>query len=432
MGRTASCGTGRGGRGGLLTLNAGQSSVKGALFTVHAGRPRRVASCVISDLGTASPAFTGDDGRRRPGGEAGLELSHATAAPVILAWAAGVLGGVPLRAVGHRITHGGLEFRGPVRATIESLAIAARYVPLVPLHQPHNLALVEAVGRARPDLAQALCFDTAFHASMPDVARWFALPRALIDEGVVRYGFHGLSYEAVVRALPSVTGAPLPGRLVVAHLGAGASMCAIRDGRSVACTLGMTGMDGLPMGTRVGALDPGILLYLIEQRGMTVTEVSDMLWRRSGLLGLSGGVSSRMQDLLASPDPRARDAVDFFVYRVVRELGSMAAALGGLDAIVFTGGCGERSPEIRAAVLRSVAWLGLELDEAANAAGGPRITTGASAVGAWAIPADEEATRETIDTCPEAFGAPRQAAPDGTGVTTINLPLDLAIAPNAP
>ena len=250
--------------------------------------------------------------------------------------------------------------------------------------------MVRAVADAAPGLPQVLCFDTAFHATMPDVARWFALPRELLDSGVVRYGFHGLSYESIVQALPVISGEPLPSRLVVAHLGAGASMCAIRDGRSVACTLGMTGMDGLPMGTRVGSIDPGVLLYLMEERGMTPAELGDLLWRRSGLLGLSGGISSRMQDLLSSGDPAAQDAVRFFVYRVGRELGSLVAALGGLDALVFTGGIGERSAPIRAAVCAGAAWLDIQLEDGANLGGGPRISVPSSAVSVWALPADEE------------------------------------------
>ena len=390
---------------GLLTLNAGQSSVKAALFAVAEGSLARLATASIADLGTASPVLTCDPPLPGPPSRTG-DLSHATAAGVMLGWAAAAAPGLTIRAVGHRITHGGLEMDGPVRATPATLAAARRYTPLVPLHQPHNLAMVDAVTQVRPDLPQVLAFDTAFHRTMPDVARWYALPRELIDEGVVRYGFHGLSYDSVVQALPRVSGRPLPARLVVAHLGAGASACAILDGRSVACTLGMTGMDGLPMGTRVGSIDPGVLLYLVEQRGMSVAELSDLLWRRSGLLGLSGGVSSRMQDLLASADPRAREAVDFFVYRVVREVGSLAAALGGLDALVFTGGCGERSAIVRSAVCAGLRWLGAEVDDARNAAGGPRITGAASTVTGWVLPSDEEATiaRGVVATCPDVFG----------------------------
>ncbi len=394
--------------GGLLTLNAGQSSVKAALFEVAAGVPRRIGSCTLSDLGTA-PRFEGTGVSPSAAGAAGAR-THDDAAPLILGWARRVLGTRPLAAVGHRITHGGRELREPVIASPAILELAARYVPLVPLHQPHNIAMVRAVTAEAPDVPQVLCFDTAFHASMPDVARWFALPRDLIDAGVVRYGFHGLSYESIVRTLPEVMGTPVPSRLVVAHLGAGASMCAIRDGRSVACTLGMTGMDGLPMGTRAGAIDPGVLLYLQQSRGMSVPEVSDLLWKRSGLLGLSGGISSRMQDLLASTDPAARDAVDFFVYRIARELGSLAAALGGLDAVVFTGGIGERSAPVRARVCELSAWLGVRLDPVANDAGGPRISAGDSAVAAWAVATDEEGViaRQTAAACPLAFAPARE------------------------
>ena len=407
--------------GGLLTLNAGQSSVKAALFEVAAGEPCRIASCMLADLGT-EPRFV-VDGRSAGaanGGPHGGPITHDDAAPLILDWADRTLGSIRLVAVGHRITHGGLELRGPVLASPETLSLAERYSSLVPLHQPHNLAMVRAVADHASGLPQVLCFDTAFHAQMPDVARWFALPRELIDAGLVRYGFHGLSYQSIAEHLPEISRARLPRRLVVAHLGAGASMCAILDGRSIACTLGMTGMDGLPMGTRVGAIDPGALLYLIEQRGMSPAEVGDLLWRRSGLLGLSGGISSRMQDLLASSRPEAREAVEFFVYRVGRELGSLAAALGGLDALVFTGGIGERSAPVRAAVCARAAWLGLEVDEAANCADGPLISTRASRVAGWVIPADEEGViaRQTVEVCAAApAGLHRQPGCAGSSGT---------------
>jgi acetate kinase len=276
-----------------------------------------------------------------------------------------------------------------VLVTDEVLGALKALIPLAPLHQPHNLAAIEAVTRHAPHLPQVACFDTSFHRTQPPVAQAFALPRGYAEQGVRRYGFHGLSYEYIASALPGIDARAAAGRTVIAHLGNGASMCALKGGRSVASTMGFTAVDGLPMGTRCGALDPGVLLYLMDRHGMDARALEELLYQRSGLLGVSQ-ISSDMRTLLASPDPRAAEAIDLFVYRVGRELGSLAAALGGLDALVFTGGIGENAAPIRARVCRDGAWLGLALDEEANEAGGPRISGDDSRVAAWVVATNEE------------------------------------------
>ena len=263
--------------------------------------------------------------------------------------------------VGHRVVHGGMEYTHPVRVDATVLAALDKFVPLAPLHQPHNLAAIRAVMHRSPDVPQVACFDTAFHRTNPEIAQMFALPYELHEAGVRRYGFHGLSYEYIASVLPGIDASAAQGRTVVLHLGNGASMCALNGGRSVASTMGFTAVDGLPMGTRTGNLDPGVVLYLMDERGMDARAVEKLLYQQSGLLGVSG-IASDMRTLLASPEPRAKLAVDLFVYRIGRELGSLAAALGGLDAIVFTAGVGENSAEIRARICQAAAWLGVELD----------------------------------------------------------------------
>jgi len=262
-------------------------------------------------------------------------------------------------------------------------------VPLAPLHQPHNLAPIARLLQRRPDVPQVACFDTAFHATMPAVEQRFALPAALHDAGVRRYGFHGLSYEYIATVLPAHDARAAAGRTVVCHLGNGASMCAVRAGQSIASTMGFTALEGLPMGTRSGAIDPGVLLWLMDERGMDARAIEHLLYHEAGLLGVSG-VSSDMRKLLDSDAPGARLAIDLFVYRIGRELGSLAAALGGLDALVFTAGIGENSAVIRARVCRDAAWVGVTLDEAANSRGGPRISAPTSRVAVWVVPTDEE------------------------------------------
>jgi acetate kinase len=303
------------------------------------------------------------------------------------------LHGLQLRAVGHRIVHGGARYSGPQRLDGAVLDDLEKLIPLAPLHLPHNLAPVRSVLALAPQVPQVGCFDTAFHTAQPPLAQAFALPPSITERGIRRYGFHGLSYEYIASRVPDFAPHLAGGRVVAAHLGNGASMCAMRAGRSVASTMGFTAVDGLPMGTRCGALDPGVVLYLIDELGMDVPAVQRLLYQESGLLGVSG-VSADMRTLEASDDPRARLAIDLLVYRIGRELGSLAAALGGLDALIFSGGIGENSVAVRASACRDAAWLGVTLDEAANASAGAggiaRISTAASKVEAWVVPANEE------------------------------------------
>jgi acetate kinase len=294
-----------------------------------------------------------------------------------------------LVAAGHRVVHGGSLYSIPVRISSTVIDDLRRLVPLAPLHQPRNLAAIVAISKLHPELPQVACFDTAFHHTQPEIAAAFALPRTITAQGVRRYGFHGLSYEYIASVLPNVLGpVAADGRVVVAHLGSGASMCAMHRRQSVATTMGFTALDGLPMGSRCGNLDPGVILYLMQEKGMTPQAVSDLLYHSSGLLGVSG-VSDDMRTLLASDDPLAANAIALFIYRIGRELGSLAASLGGLDALVFTAGIGEHASEIRRRACEQAFWLGVELDDAANAAGAIRITTPGSKTSAWLIPTNE-------------------------------------------
>jgi acetate kinase len=314
---------------------------------------------------------------------------HVEALEVLIRFLRAQLQDGTIAGVGHRVVHGGLEFMAPTRVDADVLGRLERYVPLAPLHQPRNLAAIRRMLERLPGVPEVACFDTAFHRTVPEVAQLFALPPRYAAAGIRRYGFHGLSYEHVASVLPALDPRAAAGRTVVFHLGNGASMCALRGGRSVATTMGFTAIDGLPMGTRSGALDPGVLLYLFDELGMSVRDVERLLYEESGLLGMSG-VSSDMRELLASEAPAARQALDVFVYRAGRELGSLAAALGGLDAVVFTAGIGENQPEIRRRICADAAWLGLELDPEANGRHGPRISTPGSSVAAWVVPTDEE------------------------------------------
>jgi acetate kinase len=297
-------------------------------------------------------------------------------------------GAVPV-VVGHRVAHGGPMHAVPELIDAKLLASLESLVPLAPLHQPHSLAAIRAVQGRLPDTPQVACFDTSFHRGHPDVADRYALPEALYQDGVRRYGFHGLSYEYIARTLPRVAPEIATRAVVVAHLGSGSSMCAMRNGRSLDSTMGFTALDGLPMGTRCGQLDPGVVLYLLSEKGWSAKDVERLLYREAGLRGLSG-VSNDVRDLLASDSPGARLALDYFVYRIGREIGSLAGAMGGIDALVLTAGIGENSPDIRARICARAAWLGVQLDEAANQAGGPRISTKDARVSAWVIPTDEE------------------------------------------
>jgi acetate kinase len=376
----------------ILVLNAGSSSLK---FSVFQGGepPEPLLRGQVEGLYTR-PHFVARDPGGGVAGEkewpADTKLGHEGAIEFLFAWGrGGALRGHRIGAAGHRVVHGGSKFARPALVDTGVLAALEAFVPLAPLHQPHNLAAIRAILGRAPELPQAACFDTAFHRTQPAAAQAFALPRRYAEEGVLRYGFHGLSYEYIASVLPGTDARAAAGRTVVAHLGNGASMCALNGGRSVASTMGFTALDGLPMGTRCGALDPGVLLYLMDRHGADARALEKLLYQESGLLGVSG-VSSDMRTLLASPDPRAAEAVDLFVYRIGRELGSLAAALGGLDALVFTGGIGENAAAVRARVCRDAAWLGVELDEAANDGGGPRISSPVSRVAAWVIPTNEE------------------------------------------
>ena len=368
----------------ILALNAGSSSVKFSLFHVKDGVIRAGQEGQVSGIGQeARLKVAASEGERAvdvPAGE-----GHQGALEAIEAWLGQHRSG--LRAVGHRVVHGGMQFDAPVAIDDGVLTAIEALVPLAPLHQPHAVDAIRAAQDLFPGVTQVACFDTAFHHGAPRVSQLYGLPRALSDEGVRRYGFHGLSYEFIAGRLREVAPELAGGRVVVAHLGNGASLCAMLAGQSVATTMGFTALDGLVMGTRCGALDPGVVPYLIRAKGMTAESVEHMLYEESGLLGVSG-VASDMRALLASADARAREAVDLFVYRIGRELGSLAAALGGLDGLVFTAGIGENADEIRARVCRDAAWLGIALDAGANRAGGPRIS-GAGAASAWVIPTDE-------------------------------------------
>jgi acetate kinase len=378
----------------VLVLNAGSSSLKFSVFTDPRddAPPRAMLRGQIEAL-TTRPRFVARAGDRVVAEETwpeGTTLTHDEAVERLLAWARGALDGARFVAVGHRVVHGGQRFLEPVLVDEAVLGELDALVPLAPLHQPHNVAAIRAVARRAPSVPQVACFDTAFHATQPSVARAFALPRRFAEEGVRRYGFHGISYEYIASALKKLDPTAFAGRTVVAHLGNGASLCAMAAGRSVATTMSFTALDGLVMGTRCGAIDPGVLLYLMREHGMDAAALEHLLYEESGLSGVSGG-DSDMRQLRARSDAAAAEAIELFVYRLARELGSMAAALGGLDALVFTAGIGENDAFIRARVCRDARWLGVELDEAANAGGGPLISRVESRVNVWVIPTNEEA-----------------------------------------
>ncbi|MGH7046080.1 MAG: acetate/propionate family kinase [Stellaceae bacterium] len=365
-------------------VNAGSSSLK---FAFYAGERRLLSGQVDTAPGRNAVTATGADGAE----VAPPEFAAAAVGellPDLLRWARDRLGGRNLDALGHRVVHGGLRHSRPARVTAALLAELDALVPLAPLHEPHNLKPIRAALAFAPDLPQIACFDTAFHRTMPPVAQAYALPYSLFDEGVRRYGFHGLSYEYIASVLPERAPEIARGRVIVAHLGNGASLCALRAGVSVATTMGFTALDGVPMGTRCGDLDPGVVLHLLQHKGMSADALVDLLYRRSGMLGLSG-LSADFRDLLASEDARARFAIEVFCYRVAGHIGSLAAALGGLDAIVFTGGVGENAAAVRSAVCGACRWLGIELDAAANLHHQKRISTPGSRTAAYVIKTDE-------------------------------------------
>jgi len=379
-------------RDAILVLNAGSSSIKFSLFAEAQADPELQCRGQIEGLYTA-PRFVARDAAgaqlaEKAWGE-GARLGHEGALAHLREFLRGELAEFRLAGIGHRVVHGGLAFTRPVRLNGEVLAALEKFIPLAPLHQPHNLAPIRMLLDTLPELAQVACFDTSFHRSNPEIAQRFAIPAELHDAGVRRYGFHGLSYEYIASVLPEHDAQAAAGRAVVLHLGNGASMCALERGNSVASSMGFTAVDGLPMGTRCGAIDPGVLLYLMDERGMDARAIEKLIYQQSGLLGVSG-LSSDMRTLLASDEPRARIAVDLYLYRIRRELGSLVAALGGLDALVFTAGIGENSAAIRARVLADAAWLGVKPNARANAKGGPRVSAARSRVSAWAIPTNEE------------------------------------------
>ncbi|MFL5256834.1 MAG: acetate/propionate family kinase [Rhodopila sp.] len=375
----------------ILAINAGSSSVK---FAVAEAGDHAVTTLVKGKLTRLdqAPHFTATT-------DAGEVIADTFWEPTggrqeilfgkLVDWLDDHLDGHTLLAAGHRVVHGGTRFTAPVVVTPRVLDDLADLIPLAPLHQPHNLGAIRAMAAAHPHLPQVACFDTAFHAGHSDAATRFALPRALHEDGVRRYGFHGLSYEFIARQLARVAPDLARGRVVVAHLGNGASLCAMFNGRSIDSTMGFTALDGLPMGTRTGSIDAGVILYLLEQ-GMGHETLQHLLYEQSGLLGMSGGIGSDMRALLASDRLEAAQAVDYFVYRAVRNIGAMAACLGGLDGLVFTAGIGERSAEIRARIGRGCAWLGIDIDPAANTRGAGCISSAMSRAAAWVIPTDEE------------------------------------------
>lgn len=370
--------------GSILSLNAGSSSIKFALFDTEANLALTVRG-EIENLAT-EPHLIARDAAGKELAEKRLPPGFDMALHTLMDFADAHLGRDGLAAVGHRIVHGGPNHIEPELMTPALLTALDALTPLDPLHMPGNLAPIRAVTSARPRLPQVVCFDTAFHHTMPAVATRLALPRAISATGVRRYGFHGLSYEYIASCLPPELAA---GRVIVAHLGSGASMCALRAGVSIETTTGFSALDGLVMATRCGLLDPGAILYLGRQ-GHSFSDIEDMLYRRSGLLGISG-ISGDVRLLLASNDPHAREAIDLFTYRIACEAGSLISALGGLDGFVFTAGIGENSPAIRAAVSERLGWLGLRLDQTANDASADRISTAASTIDVRVIPTNEEA-----------------------------------------
>jgi acetate kinase len=368
-------------------INAGSSSVK---FSFYEGE-RRILTGQVDGIGAhPSASAIGRDGEKLEPPDLGTTppTVPSEVLPAILPWARERLGNRRLDALGHRVVHGGLHHSRPARVTPELLAELEALVPLAPLHEPHNLAPIKMAMTLNPGLPQVACFDTAFHRTAPEVEQAFALPYSFYEEGIRRYGFHGLSYEYIASVLPERAPEIANGRVVVAHLGNGCSACAMRNRVSIATTMGFTALDGLPMGTRCGELDAGVVLHLIQQKKMSAEALVDLLYRRSGMLGLSG-VSSDFRELLASDNPRARFAIEVFCYRVAGHIASLAAALGGLDGVVFTAGVGENASPVRSAICRACAWLGLELDDAANQKHELRISTPDSRVAAYVIRTDE-------------------------------------------
>jgi acetate kinase len=376
--------------GCVAVINAGSSSVKFALCEASSDAAILFRG-QISGIGV-SPHLNVEDAK----GGTLMErtwpadgFNHDAATREILATAVRLIAGTPVKGIGHRVVHGGMNFDAPIRLDRDVLNALVQLEPLAPLHQPHNLAPIRTIFDAAPHIPQVACFDTAFHRSQPHIAQSLALPRQITDAGVRRYGFHGLSYEYLVSRLHALCPAFASGRVIIAHLGNGASLCAVSQGRSVASTMGFTAVDGLMMGTRCGALDPGVILYLMREHQMDAAAIEDLIYRQSGLLGVSG-LSPDMRTLRASSDPRAREAIDLFVYRIIREMGSLVAALGGIDAFVFSGGIGENDIATRREVIEGCRWTGAILDPELNANGDGCISAATSPTAVWVIATDEE------------------------------------------
>ena len=374
----------------VAVLNAGSSSIKFALFEADSSE-RLLFRGQIENIGVAPRMSVEDDGGKQLGEESweADKLDHRSGTKVILETSIALLGGQPVSGVGHRVVHGGTEFTEAVRVTPEVVASLRKLCPLAPLHQPHNLAPIEAIALAAPHIEQVACFDTAFHQSQPALAQTLAIPRELTESGIRRYGFHGLSYEFISGRMKEVAPDFADKRLIVAHLGNGASICGMHGGKSVATTMGFTAVDGLMMGTRCGSIDPGVLIYLMDERKMDARALERLIYKESGLMGVSG-ISSDMRTLRASGDPRAREATALFTYRIIREIGSLAAALGGVDGIIFTGGIGQRDAKTRQEVVAGCGWLGAAIDDQANADGEERIDHSSSRIPIWVLATDEE------------------------------------------
>lgn len=372
----------------ILTLNAGSSSLKFGLFEASTLTP--IGTGLIERIGQDDAIV---QARLHNGEHARQETlpvaNHHSALIWCFDWIQTVASGKAIAAVGHRVVHGGTAFSGPVLLTPSIQEQLTALVPLAPLHQPHNLAGVAAAQALLPDVPQIACFDTAFHRTQPELAQWFALPARYFEQGVRRYGFHGLSYEYIARQLPSILQSKADGRVIVAHLGNGASLCALHQGRSQATSMGFTALDGLMMGTRCGRIDPGVVLHLLQGEGLTAAQVEKLLYKESGLLGVSG-ISHDMRTLLASPSPEAARAVDLYCLRAASEITALATQIGGFDALVFTAGIGEHAAPVREKIVQHLAWLGLKLDKEANEQHAQCIHTSQSTIGCYVIPTDEE------------------------------------------
>jgi acetate kinase len=374
-----------------LVLNAGSSSLKFCVFE----RPepleswRLAARGQIEGIGTSPRLRVKDDHDESLANQDVAARDGREALDVLAGWLRSKYGGSRVLGVGHRVVHGGARFKGPTVVDADVMRELYQLVPLAPLHQPHNLAAIEAVFERLPGIPQVACFDTSFHRGQPAVAELIPFPRELRQQGLQRYGFHGLSYEYIASVLPQVAPEIAHGRVVVAHLGSGSSLCALKTGKSFDSTLGFTALDGLCMGTRPGSIDPGVVLHLFQGLNFSAKEVETLLYKKSGLLGISG-ISNDMRDLLGRSEPAAQLAVDYFVYSVAKQIGALTAALGGIDGLVFTAGIGENSPEIRKRICESSAWLGIELDETANAKPVEKISTPRSKPSVWVIPTNEE------------------------------------------